>query len=181
MKTKAMLLLTLAILGLASTACDGDKSKATQVPPVVQLMPDLPGYHVVEARAVQEYIAGLAEGGTLLIGHPELAALLVKVDSVIACYQEVGAINARIFSDEAFPLSAGAVAIADHDRLLDPMTLFRCVGGQIVPFSTQPTLNPCAHRYTLERDGNEFYIIYVGTTQEICHAFCTNLEGCTAH
>jgi hypothetical protein len=174
-------LLIVALLGLVASACNGAKSGATEVPPVVQLMPDLSGYHVVEGRAVQEYIMGLAEGGALLTGHPELAALLVKVDSVVACYQEVGAINARIFSDEAFPLSAGAVAIADRDRLLDPMTLFRCVGGQIVPFSPQATLNPCTHHYTLERDGNEFYIVYVGTTQEICHAFCTNLEGCSAH
>ena len=87
----------------------------------------------------------------------------------------------RIYSDEAFPLSSGAIAIADRNRLTDPATLFRCVGGEIIPFSTQPTLRPCFYKYTLQRDDNEFYIIYVGTTQEICQTFCVNLEGCSGH
>jgi hypothetical protein len=166
------------LFGLLAFACN---PRPTGTPPVVQLMPDLLDYHVVEAQAVQEYIMNLAEGSALLAGHPELSTLVAKVDGVIACYEEVGAVNARIYSDKAFPLSSGAIAIADRNRLLDPATLFRCVGGRVVPFSSQPTLNPCSHSYTLERGDNEFYIIYVGTTQEICHDFCLNLEGCSAH
>jgi hypothetical protein len=180
MKTKAMLIFVLGCVAVATLACNPEP-KPTGTPPVVQLMPDLTGHHVIEGQAVQEYIMGLAEGAALLTGHPELAALITKVDRVIACYQEVGAINARIYSDESWPLSSGAIAIADRNRLTDPATLFRCLGGEVIPFSDQPALNPCSHKYTLERDNNAFYIIYVGTTQEICHDFCVNLEGCSAH
>lgn len=179
MWTKKVLLLVLGLLGLTIAACDFNAPTGT--PPVVQLMPDLPGYSVVEGQAVQDYIIDLAEGGTLLSGHPELATLITKVDGVITCYQEVGAVNARIYSDESFPLSSGAIAIADRNRLTDPAIFFHCVGGKALPFSAQPTLNPCAHSYTLDKDNNEFYIIYVGTTSEICQTFCANLEGCTKH
>lgn len=180
MKTGIRLLL---LLGVLASACSLVGSQPTGTPPVVQMMPDLPGYRVVEGQTIQEYIATLAEGGTLLTGHPELAALIGRVDGVFSCYQEAGAVDARIYSDESFPLSSGAVAIADRNRMADPQTLWRCVGGQMVPFSTtaEPRLEPCSHSYTLYKDDNEFYIIYLGTTQEICHAFCENLEDCTKH
>ena len=181
MRTQRLLILAIGLLGMTLSACSAGTPQPTDVPPVVQLMPDLPGYHVIEGRSVQAFILNLAEGGALLTGHPELATLVAKIDNVIACYQDVGAVKARIYSDAAFPLSSGAIAIADRDRLTDPATLLRCVGGQVLLFSDQPTLNPCSHSYTLVRGEDEFYIIYAGTTSEICHDFCVNLEGCSAH
>lgn len=172
----------LMILAITTVLACGPAGSSTTLPPsaapVVQLMPDLPGYQTVEAESIQSYIVTLAEGGSLLAGHPELAVLIDKVDDVITCYRQTGAVNARIYSDTGFALSSGIVAIADRNRLTDPTVLFRCVGGQVVPFSREPELNPCSHSYTLQRDNNEFYIIYAGTTQEICDAFCANLEGC---
>jgi len=144
-------------------------------------MPNLVGFKVIEGQAVQEYIANLAEGGALLAANPQMVLLIQRVDSAMACYQKAGALSARVFVDEDYPLSSGAIAIADRNRLADPTVLFSCVGGQISPFSAQPGLSPCSHSYTLQRDNNEFYILYVGTTQEICQAFCQNLEGCSGH
>jgi hypothetical protein len=174
--------LGLACLGLVCSVvmgCGLVSSQPTGTPPVVQLMPDLPGYRVIEGEAVQDYIAKLADGAALLSGNPEMIVLIEKVDGVIACYQEAGAVNFRIFSREDFPLSSGAIAIVDRNRLTDPATLFRCVGGEMIITADELTLDPCAHSYTLERDDNAFHIIYVGTTREICQTFCENLEGCS--
>jgi len=165
----------------ATLACGLGGSQPTGTPPVVQLMPNLVGFKVIEGQAVQEYIANLAEGGALLAANPQMVLLIQRVDSAMACYQKAGALSARVFVDEDYPLSSGAIAIADRNRLADPTVLFSCVGGQISPFSAQPGLSPCSHSYTLQRDNNEFYILYVGTTQEICQAFCQNLEGCSGH
>jgi hypothetical protein len=178
---KGKLFLLIFLLGALASACSIVKPEVTGTPQVVQMMPDLPGYKVVEGQTLQGYIATLAEGGTLLSGHPELAALVESVDGVMTCYQEAGAVNTRIYSDEAFPLSSGAVAIADRNLMTSPRTLFRCFGGgdRIMTFSEGPTLEPCSKSYTLPKDDNEFYIIYVGTTSEICQAFCENLEGCS--
>jgi hypothetical protein len=42
-------------------------------------------------------------------------------------------------------------------------------------------IQPCSANYTVARDNNEYYILYLGTTEAICHDFCSNLEECTAH
>ena len=157
---------------------------ATETPRTVEMLPDLPGYTIVEGQLLTDYLSTFSEGASLLVGQPELAALVVGVDQIIGCYQEVGAVQARVYSNEEKPLSAGAVAIADRNALLSPTNLFKCVSplGNPDDSSAQSIdFQPCSATYTLSKDDNEFYIIYVGTTEEICQVFCANLEGCTAH
>ncbi len=154
---------------------------STPQPPAVTMLPDLPGYTVVEGQTLTSYIGKLSGGAALLTGQPELAATLTVVDAIIGCYQQIGAVRARVYSNQAEPLSAGAVAIADRNALLDPANLFKCVAPSAAPRAQAVKIEPCKASYTLARDGDEYYILYAGTTQEICQAFCRNLEGCTAH
>jgi hypothetical protein len=88
-------------------------------------------------------------------------------------------VRARVYSNQAAPLTAGTVAIADRNVLTDPVNLFRCVAPNLL--AQQQKIQPCEASYTLKREGNEFYILYAGTTPEICRTFCAHLEGCTAH
>ena len=152
-------------------------------PPAIEMMPDLPGYRVVEGEQLIGYISKMSEGAALLAAQPELAAAVLVVDNIVSCYQEIGAARARLYSNEQSPLSSGAVAIADRDALTDPANLFKCVAP--VAFDSaeadMPAIQPCSASYTLALDGNEIYVVYAGTTEEICHAFCAELEGCTAH
>ena len=164
MNAKRASVFALGILLVATLACGIGSQKPTGTPPVVEMMPDLPGYNVIEGEAVQEYIATLAEGAALLAGNPELVVLIEKVDRMIECYQDAGALNLRIFSNESFPLSSGAIAMVDQNRLTDPETLFECATGRLAPLSSQPTLDPCGHSYTLNKDDNAFHIVYAGTT-----------------
>jgi len=151
-------------------------------PPAAEMLPELPGYNMVEDQKLAEYIKTLGGGASLLLGHPELAAAVAIVDQIVGCYQEAGAVRMRAYANQEFPLSAGAVAIADRNALLDPVNLFRCVAPVIPDASAErPEIQPCTARYTLSRDDNEFYIVYVGTTEAICQDFCAALEGCTAH
>ncbi len=158
-------------------------------PPAVEMLPDLPGYYVIEGEVLTDYISKLSGGAALLAGQPELAAVVVIVDQIVSCYQGIGAAQARLYSNEEMPLSAGAVAIADRNALTDPVNLFKCVAPVVFDSAEAGAsaleIKPCSASYTLSRDDaamlNEFYIIYAGTTEEICHAFCAQLEGCTAH
>ncbi|MBN1877270.1 MAG: hypothetical protein JXA33_23810 [Anaerolineae bacterium] len=153
--------------------------------PTLDMLPALPEYNTVEDETLTDYISGLSQGASLLAGQPELAATALVVDQIISCYQDIGAVQARVYSHKEMPLSAGAIAIADQDALKDPINLFRCVVPAIQTTGAATTqsvqIEPCSASYTLERDGNEFYIVYAGTTPDICQAFCTNLEGCTEH
>jgi hypothetical protein len=182
LQTKPLGIGTLVVLFCAViVGCDGFSEQPTGTPPVVELMPDLAGYSIIEGTNVQEYIAALAEGAALLSGNPEMVPLIAKVDGTISCYQDAGAVNLRIYSRQDFPLSAGAIAIADRNRLTDPAVLLRCAGAGMGLSADEPKLDPCGHSYTLAQDGNEFYFVYVGTTAEICQTFCANLKGCSGH
>jgi hypothetical protein len=156
-------------------------STPTTEPPAAALLPKLPGYVTVEGQTITSFIGTLSGGAALLTGNPDLAATITAIDGIISCYQQVGAVRARVYSNQATPLSAGTVAIGDRNALLDPANLFRCVAPNIGYRAESLTIKPCAASYTLSRGGNDFYILYAGTTQEICQAFCTHLEGCTAH
>ncbi len=183
MKARIFLMGSLLVLILAAAACNFGQEAPTGTPPVAQLMPEsLPGYEIVEVDSVMEYIKSLSQGGALLSGNVAMVALIERLDGTIDCYEEIGAVKSKVFVDEAFPLSTGAIAIVDQNRLTDPANFFRCVLGSGDGIMTEGIqLEPCSHTYTLERDGNQFHILYLGTTPEICHAFCSNLEGCDRH
>lgn len=179
-----LLLIAVAILMGVASVLLGVGDSDTE-PPAGEMLPSLTGYNVVEGEQLTDYLGKQAGGAALLVGQPELAAAIAVVDHIIGCYQDVGAVQARLYSDQEAPLSAGAVAIADRNELIDPQNLFKCV-APVIPDGTGaqgalPSIEPCTASYTLERDNNEFYIVYAGTTEEICRAFCTALEGCTAH
>ena len=161
--------------------CEEPPSLATPtpVPPAAALLPSLPGYIVVEGETLTSFIGKLSGGAALLAGQPELAAAIMAVDGIVGCYQQVGAARARVYSNQTAPLTAGAVAVADRNTLADPGNFFRCVAPNLLAQETK--IQPCQAAYTLKRDGNEFYIIYAGTTLDMCRTFCSRLEGCAAH
>ncbi|HNT75313.1 MAG TPA: hypothetical protein PKH77_09860 [Anaerolineae bacterium] len=155
--------------------------KKPEMAPAEKLLPTLSGYDAIEGETLTGYISNLSEGAALLAGHPELSATIAGVDHIVTCYQEIGAVKARVYSNQEEPLEAGAVAVADKKALLDPVNFFRCVNPTAKEgFGTQAiTFKPCTGNYTLERDGNTFFILYAGTTQAMCDTLCANLEGCT--
>ncbi len=176
-----------ALLAALLSGCDliaGLLQPTPEVPPALAMLPDLPNHTVIEGQTLTDYLGTLSEGAALLAGRPEMAAMFLGVDKFIGCYQDVGAVQARIYSNKENPLSAGAVAIADRNALLDPRNLLACVKPTPEPGEASIQafgIEPCSASYTLKRDNNEFYILYAGTTAEICQAFCAKLEGCTAH
>jgi hypothetical protein len=178
-----VMLIAVAILMGGAGLILGINQQNPPVPPAEELLPDLQGYNTVEGETLIDYISKLSGGAALLAGQPELAVAIAAVDQVVGCYQEVGAVKARAYSNQEAPLSAGIVALGDRNELLDPKNLFKCVAPAI-PDGGQPDMPPiemCSASYTLVRDDNEFYIIYAGTTEEICVTFCAALEGCEAH
>jgi len=151
-------------------------------PPAATMLPTLDDYNTVEGQTLTRYISTASGGAALLSGQPQLAATIAAIDEIVQCYQEVGAVRARVYNSQADPLTAGAVAIADRNAVRDPANFFRCVSPLPGPSARAPgDFEPCTANYTLEKEENVFYVLYAGTKPEVCQAFCSQLEGCTAH
>jgi hypothetical protein len=143
------------------------------------LLPEVPNTTVVEGQTVSQFVAKLADGAALVAGNPELIPVIQRIETSAVCYQNVGAVALRTYTDKTFPLYAGVVAIVDRNALTNPANFLNCVvKPQSRAEAATPTLEPCAKSYTLKKDDNEFYIAYIATTQQMCETFCSKLEGC---
>ena len=156
--------------------CTGQQGSAKS------LLPDIPNTNTVEGQTITEFIAKLADGAVLVAANPELIAVVEKVEAALSCYQNIGAVAMRTYTDKTFPMSAGIIAVIDSKSLKDPANFLNCV---VIPkpslgaeAGVLPTIQPCVKTYTLKKTGNEFYIAYIATTKEMCEAFCSKLEGC---
>ncbi len=148
-------------------------------PTAADLMPDLPGYKVVEGEDLTDAIGKLAGGATLLSGNPLMAGAILAVDEVVKCYEQQGAVSGRFFSQESDALAAGVIVIVDRNRLTNPQTFLNCIQPSGAQMAQADALQPCANAYTLQRDNNEYYILYAASQVHVCQAFCAALEGCT--
>lgn len=176
--SKPFLLFSMIILALlVLVGCGLQNEPAASAP---ALLPELGGYHTIEGQSFTDALTTLGVMATLA-GQPELGAPIATVSSVVGCYQDAGAVSARVYSKQEDPVHSGVVAVGDRDALLNPITFLQCIPGRGNGRAPESAgIEPCSHSYTLAKDGNEFYILYAGLTPEICQTFCDNLEGCTA-
>lgn len=185
----AGLILALALLSAACGLVPGIDPLATPVsnaPPAYSYLPNLPGYTRLDARSIQEFIAGLGEAGSALLGQFQATAVIAMVDSVADCYQEMGAVAASGYSKDALPIVAGVVAVANRNLLLNPQTFLACITRAQQPQGLMEGqggggLQPCAYSYSTVINGETFDFLYAGTDLEICQAFCRSLPACTGH
>ncbi|MCP4358677.1 MAG: hypothetical protein GY796_11720 [Chloroflexi bacterium] len=144
------------------------------------LLPDLAGYNTIEGESFTDALTSLGVMATLA-GQPELGAPIAAVSGVVACYQDAGAVAARVYSDQADPVNSGVVAVGDKNALLNPLIFLECIPKDRVSIQSANTIEPCTNSYTFTRDGNEFYVLYAGLTPQVCQTFCANLPDCTGH
>jgi hypothetical protein len=164
--------LSIVSLVLIATACTPTAGGAAA------LLPDVPNTTVVEGQSISDFIAKLADGAALTSANPQLILLIEKAEGTLACLQQTGAVAVRTYTDNAFPLSAGFIAIVDRNAITNLANWQQCLTGKSGPSAQSVTLQPCVTTYTLTKDGNEFYIAYAATTAEMCQAFCSRLAGC---
>jgi hypothetical protein len=169
MWTRVILLTMLLVI---TAACTPTRGSATD------MLPNVPNTKVVEGQSITQFISSLADGAALTAGNPELVLVIKRIESTLKCFQDNGAVGVRTYTDLTFPLSAGIVVIVDRNAVTNLANLTQCLTAQPDAAQAAPTLQPCSKSYTLPKDNNEFFIAYVASTQEMCQAFCSRLEGC---
>ncbi|MCB9451318.1 MAG: hypothetical protein H6672_07750 [Anaerolineaceae bacterium] len=176
MRKIGLVVLLLGVLLLAAcqlVPATGDSS--TDPEAVQQFLPTIPGYTATEATNVTEALSQAGVGASLIGGNLPLAGMIAKLDNMIQCYRDVGAISARIYTETNptldFP-KVGAIAVINETRLgrnLVACALNTASDGQIGVQSVQP--EPCGGSGSIEVNGEKISYVYGATVPELCVAF----------
>jgi hypothetical protein len=167
-----MLVLGLVVVLIA--ACDAPPQRDSSA---YNMLPNLADYNMADAVDIQDAISKVAGAAALGAAQPQITALVAAANEIAKCYQQAGAIVARVYTNKADVFKAGTVVIINRNALTNPQTFLNCVAPSFVA-APAAAFSPCANAYTLPKGNNEFYIGYVATNTDVCAAFCANLDGC---
>jgi hypothetical protein len=147
-------------------------------------MPNLSnyGYTSSDARNITDAIAAVGGTASLFTGNPAAAAAIAKIDDMIRCYQNVGAVAARVYTFtnigellQGQVPKVGALAIVNRDRIT--RNLPSCALNTGSGFSAQSaTIEPCAGSGTLTRSGETLDYVYAATDPQLCTLFAAALQ-----
>lgn len=181
------IILTLFILTLLF-GCTNKQEEKLDLPESTtgnDLIPHIDNFEEHEPETALQLVSDFSASTKFaaILGGPVPAGVLEgigKTTKFVDCAHDVGAISSLAYIDPDHYWSLGVVAIADKNEV-NTDNLLRCMIRTLVqqtaiqdPYEFQL----CSGRYTIETDYNEFYIVYAGTTQDMCNNLCENLQGC---
>ena len=169
------MLILVAAVGCSLAQPTGDTSSDAEA--VQNFIPDLPDYNKNDADNIVDALSSVAGGTSLLSGNPLMAAAVAKIDDMIQCYQNVGAVTAQVYTQKTFdvtnpqPPAAGVLAIINQDRLRDNF-LACALGSSNQAYSAQAvTLEPCVGSGSFTVNDETITYLYAATMPTLCTAF----------
>ena len=182
-------LLILFLLVGALAACDAIGGGPTgdtrsDIEAAQNYLPNIAGYSATDADSLVDAISATSGGASLLSGNPVLAGAIAKIDDVIQCYQDVGAVAAHIYTPgnlegvTSGDVSAGVVAIINQTRIRD--NFVACALGQRSSsegFSAQSAeLQPCGGTGDFTINDERLTYLYAATAQNLCDTFQAHFD-----
>lgn len=174
---KRWIVILLCIL-VAATGCDAigrtDDSK-TDAEAAQSLMPTFTGYTSLPTENIQDAITKVIGAGTLATGNPLGAAATARIDAMITCYRDVGAVDARVFVsntlENGLPV-AGVLGVVNNTRLVT--NFLECSvdpGRDSGPTAQSAEPQPCTGTGNLTVNGESITYLYVASSQTLCTKF----------
>jgi hypothetical protein len=148
-------------------------------------MPDLTanGYTSTSASSITDAITAVGGSASLITGNPVVAVAIAKVDAMIQCYQSVGAVDARIYTQANISQilqgelpKVGALAIINRDRVTANLLNCAVSSAQDGLSAQSAGIEPCAGTGTLTRNGETLDYVYAATDPELCTLFVSRLQ-----
>jgi hypothetical protein len=170
-----------AAVGCSLVQPTGDK--ATDVEAVQNFIPDLPDYNKNDADNIVDALSSVAGGTSLLSGNPLVAAAVAKIDDMIQCYQNVGAVTAQVYTQKTFditnpqPPAAGVLAIINQDRLRDNFLSCALSSGNQAFSAQSVTLEPCVGSGSFVVNNETITYLYAATMPSLCTAFAQHFAS----
>jgi hypothetical protein len=181
---KHMLFLIFAIFALSAcnfgtTAPTGDSASDPQS--AQNMLPNLTGYNRTDADSITNAITAAGGSASLISGNVPAAALISRIDTMIQCYQEVGAVAANVYTQGDLSTvvtgqvpKVGAVAVINQERLVN--NFLPCAVGGGSGMSAQ-SVQPCGGSGTKEVQGETIHYLYAGTAEDFCQTVQAHFDN----
>lgn len=175
MKRSLWLVLVL-IVGSLLSACETLDSD-TDAAAAQQLQPTISGFQRSSADSIVDAITRVGAGAALTSGAGAPAsAAIARAESVLQCFQDVGAVDASIYVQEnvtdIIP-NAGASVVINNTRV--NRNLVQCLttgsGRDGVAGAQSVSIVPCANSGQFTYNNEEFAYLFVGVGDQICNSF----------
>jgi hypothetical protein len=148
-----------------------------------QYVPDLPGYISTNASSIASAVSTISGGASILSGNLIGAAMVAQIDGMISCYQQVGAVAAKVYAQVDIASvasgqipSVGALAVVNQDRIAG--NFLPCALGSGKGFSAQSAApEPCANSGTFSANGNNYLYIYAASNQDLCTLIASRMPS----
>ncbi len=188
MLRKMMLLIAVLVaagcsqIGVPGVAVPTTGDTASDASAAQQFVTDLPGYVSINANNITDALSTISGGASILTGNPVAAAMIAQIDGMIACYQDVGAVAAKIYAQPDLTKVAagqvptvGALAVINQNRLVN--NFLPCALGSPRGLSAQAAsaAQPCGSSGTFSANGETLWYVYAATQQELCTAIAQHL------
>lgn len=157
---------------------------ASDASAVQQYLPNIPGYTAVDADSIVDAITAVGGGASLVTGNLVTAALVAQIDSMIQCYQNVGAVGAKVYTQvdigqlvQGQIPTVGALAMVNQNRIVN--NFIPCaLGGLGDSMSAQAeAVQPCTGSGSFVVNNETILYLYAATQPELCSQFEAYIPG----
>jgi hypothetical protein len=145
------------------------------------IIQSIPGYAVTDAASVTDALAKAGVTGSILTGNLPAAGALGKLDDIIQCYRNVGAVAARVYTETNIINTIngnpkiGVLAVINTTRL--QRNLLQCVLNTGPSAQAEGGVEPCGGSGGFQVSGEDLQYLYAATTPELCQTFQSNFNG----
>lgn len=133
----------------------------------------LPGYTVTDATSVSDALTKAGIASSVITGNVPLAGAIAKLDGMIQCYKSVGAVSARVYTEQNVTLvgipKIGALAVVNTTRL--GRNFLQCALNTGVSAQAVGEIQPCGGSGQKIVNNETLEYVYAATAPELCALF----------
>jgi hypothetical protein len=181
MMLKRIALIALCALVAAACSLSATGDTANDAAAAQRFLPTVTGYTASNATSISSALSTIGGGASALTGNAAISVAISRIDSMITCYQSVGAVSAQVYTPTTYDITSGdipgvgAAAVINEDRLRD--NFLACVAGNDGPQSlSAQAVVPCFGSGSFEAEGDTFHYVYAATAPDLCAAFEQNFN-----
>ena len=163
---------------LTIVACEATGNTAQDVNSAQSLLPNLAAYTATDVDTAVDGAFTAVGGAALAGGQIEITAAVAKVEQIIQCFQDRGALAAKFYTEKTqsdlIP-KVGAVLVLNQTRINQEF-LGCALGGQNETFNAQ-AVEPCASNGSFTYQGDSISYVYVGSDPAVCALFLQHFNS----